>query len=200
MGTFPRRRANLNLEDAVDRFAEHPGIRGTTIVGLRYKGHAALGGDGQVTFGETIMKHKATKVRKLWNGTILAGVAGAAGDALALFERFEGKLEEHRGNLLRASVELVKEWRTDRYLRRLDALLAVLDTEHALILSGEGDLIEPDDGIVAIGSGGAYAMAAARAYLDADPKMGPREVVERSLRIAASICVYTNENIVVEEL
>jgi len=159
-----------------------------------------MGGDGQVSFGDTIMKHRAAKVRKLYNDTILVGCAGAAGDALALFERFEGKLEEFNGNLRRASVELVKEWRTDRYLRRLEAILAAVDKKGALILSGEGDLIEPDDGIVAIGSGGPFAMAAARAYVDSGLNLSAGTIVEKSLKIAASICVYTNERIVVEEL
>ena len=175
-------------------------IRGTTILGLKVKGKAAMGGDGQVSFGDTIMKHRAAKVRKLYNDTILVGCAGAAGDALALFERFEGKLEEFNGNLRRASVELVKEWRTDRYLRRLEAILAAVDKKGALILSGEGDLIEPDDGIVAIGSGGPFAMAAARAYVDSGSNLSAGTIVEKSLKIAASICVYTNEHIVVEEL
>jgi len=159
-----------------------------------------MGGDGQVSFGETIMKHRAAKVRKLHNDTILVGCAGAAGDAMSLFDRLEGKLEEFNGNLRRASVELVKEWRTDRYLRRLEAILAAVDKKGALILSGEGDLIEPDDGIVAIGSGGPFAMAAARAYVDSGLKLNARTIVEKSLKIAASICVYTNDQIVVEEL
>ena len=164
-------------------------MRSTTILGLTHKGKAAMGGDGQVSFGDTIMKHRASKVRKLYNDTILVGCAGAAADALALFERLEEKLESFNGNLRRASVELVKEWRTDRYLRK-----------GALILSGEGDLIEPDDGIVAIGSGGPFAMSAARAYVDNGSKLSAKTIVEKSLKIAASICVYTNDQIIVEEL
>lgn len=175
-------------------------MRGTTILGLRHHGKVALGGDGQVTLGDVIMKHGSSKIQKLWNGSILAGFAGAAGDAQALLERFEEKLNEHNGNLVRSSVELVKEWKTDRYLRHLEALLAVLDREHALLISGDGDLIEPDDGIIGIGSGGPYAIAAARAYIDSSPEWDARTIVERALRIASSICVYTNEQIKVEEL
>lgn len=175
-------------------------MRSTTILGLTHKGKAAMGGDGQVSFGDTIMKHRASKVRKLYNDTILVGCAGAAADALALFERLEEKLESFNGNLRRASVELVKEWRTDRYLRRLEAILAAVDEKGALILSGEGDLIEPDDGIVAIGSGGPFAMSAARAYVDSGSKLSAKTIVEKSLKIAASICVYTNDQIGVEEL
>lgn len=175
-------------------------MRGTTILGLRHNGTVALGGDGQVTLGDVIMKHSSSKVQKLWNGSVLAGFAGAAGDAQALLERFEEKLTEYNGNLVRSSVELVKEWKTDRYLRHLEALLAVLDREHALLISGDGDLIEPDDGIIGIGSGGPYAIAAARAYIDSNPKLDARTIVERALRIASSICVYTNDQIKVEEL
>ena len=175
-------------------------MHGTTILGLRHNGKVAIGGDGQVTLGDVIMKHNSSKIQKLWNGSIVVGFAGAAGDAQALLERFEEKLNEYSGNLLRSSVELVKEWKTDRYLRHLEALLAVLDRERSLLISGDGDLIDPDDGIIAIGSGGPYALAATRAYLDSNPKLDARTIVERALRIAASICVYTNDQIKVEEV
>jgi len=175
-------------------------MRGTTILGLRHNGEVAIGGDGQVTLGDVIMKHNSSKIRKLWNESILVGFAGAAGDAQALLERFEEKLNEYNGNLVRSSVELVKEWKTDRYLRHLEALLVVMDREHSLLISGDGDLIEPDDGIIGIGSGGPYALAATRAYLDSNPKLNARTIVERALRIASSICVYTNAQIKVEEL
>ena len=177
-----------------------PKTRGTTILGVRHNGKVAIGGDGQVTLGDTIMKHNASKIQKLWNGSILVGFAGAAGDAQALLERFEEKLNEYNGNLVRSSVELVKEWKTDRVLRHLEALLAVLDREHALLISGDGDLIEPDDGIIGIGSGGPYAIAATRAYIDSNPNLDARAIVERSLRIASSMCIYTNDQIRVEEL
>ena len=174
-------------------------IRGTTIIGLRYKGKAAIGGDGQVSFENTVLKQNAKKLRKLHNGTILAGFAGASADAFTLFERFEAKIEEFRGNLPRAAVELAKDWRTDRYLRRLEALLAVLDKEHALIISGNGDVIEPDDGIVAIGSGGPYALAAARALIEYS-NLDVKGIVQKSLEIAAGICVFTNDKISIDEL
>jgi len=167
----------------------------TTILGIVRGGRAALAGDGQVTFGDTIMKKGSTKIRRLHDGAILAGFAGTAADAFTLFERFEEKLETYKGNLQRAAVELAKDWRTDRYLRRLEALLACVDTERAFIVSGTGDIIEPDDGIVAIGSGGTYALAAARALQSADPEMDVGAVVERALHIAADICVYTNDEI-----
>lgn len=172
---------------------------GTTILGIRHKGKVAIGGDGQVSFENTIIKQNARKLRRLYNGTILAGFAGASADAFALFDRFESKIEEFHGNLNRAAVELAKEWRMDKYLRRLEALLAVLDKEHSLVISGNGDVIEPDDDIVAIGSGGPYALAAARAlveYSDLDAK----GIVRKSLEIAASICVFTNDKIIIEEL
>ncbi len=172
---------------------------GTTVLGLRRNGKAALGCDGQVTFGETVMKHNARKVQKLYNNTILAGFAGAAADAFALFERFEAKLETYNGNLRRAAVELTKDWRMDKYLRRLEALLAVMDKEFSLIISGSGDVIEPDDGIIALGSGGAYALAAAKAYLECS-QLDAKTVVEKSLLIASSIDVYTNDRIIIEEL
>ena len=174
-------------------------IKGTTIIGLRHKGKAAIGGDGQVSFENTVLKQNANKLRRLHNGTILAGFAGASADAFTLFERFEAKIEEFRGNLSRAAVELAKDWRMDRYLRRLEALLAVLNKEHALIISGNGDVIEPDDGIVAIGSGGPYALAAARALLEFS-NLDAKDVVKKSLEIAAGICVFTNDKISIEEL
>jgi ATP-dependent HslUV protease subunit HslV len=174
-------------------------MKSTTIIGVRHKGKVAIGGDGQVSLENTILKHNANKLRKLFNDKILAGFAGATADAFTLFERFESKIEKYHGNLPRAAVELAKDWRTDKYLRRLEALLAVLDKEHALIISGNGDVIEQDDGIVAIGSGGPYALAAARAlkeFSDLDAK----GIVKKSLEIASSICVYTNQNFFIEEL
>ena len=175
-------------------------IRSTTILALRYKGQTALGGDGQVTMGNAAVKHGAVKIRRLGDGKVLAGFAGSASDAIALFERFEGKLEEFRGNLSRAAVEMGKDWRTDRVLRRLEALLAVADNETSLILSGTGDIIEPDDGVLGIGSGGPMAIAAARGILSLEPKLNADEIVRKSLEIAADICVYTNSNISVETL
>lgn len=174
-------------------------FRATTIIGIRRKGHVALGGDGQVTFQDTVLKHNANKIRKLHNGTVLAGFAGTAADALTLFERFEEKLEKFSGNLPKAAVQLAKDWRTDKYLRRLEALLAVMDRKHGLLISGTGEVIEPDDGIVTIGSGGSYALAAARALLK-HSDLDAKSVVRESMKIAASICVYTNERIIIEEL
>lgn len=174
-------------------------IRATTIVGLIHNGKAALGGDGQVTLGQTVMKQNAKKIRTLSNGTVLAGFAGASADAFSLLERFEDKLEQYRGNLNRAAVELTKEWRTDKYLRKLEALLAVVSKEKALIISGTGDVIEPDDNIVAIGSGGSYALAAAK-MLTKHSNLSAKEIVEESLKTAAEICIYTNSNINIEEL
>lgn len=171
----------------------------TTVVSVRKNGKVALGGDGQVTVGSTIMKDRATKIRRLAEGRVLAGFAGAVSDALTLFERFEAKLNEYNKNLLRAAVELGKEWRTDKYLRNLEALLAVCDAERTLIVSGSGEIIEPDDGIVAIGSGGPYALAAARA-LAQHTDMDAEQIVREALLTAAHICIYTNENISVETL
>lgn len=176
-----------------------PVIRATTILAIRKDGKVALGGDGQVTVGETVMKANAQKVRILRGGKILGGFAGAAADALTLFDKFEEKLERFPTNLPRAAVELAKDWRSDRVLRRLEALLAVADKDHGLIISGTGEVIEPDDGILAIGSGGAYALAAARA-LSANTTMEPKEMVRRSLEIAGEICIYTNTNITVLDL
>ncbi len=174
-------------------------IRSTTVIGLSHNGVTALGADGQVTIGTIVMKQSSKKIRRLYNGTILAGFAGASADAFALFERFEQKLEQYRGNMERAAVELAKDWRTDKYLRRLEALLAVLSKDRALMISGTGDLIEPDDGIITIGSGGSYALAAAR-MLKKYSKLTAKEIVKESLETAADICIYTNRNIVIEEL
>jgi ATP-dependent HslUV protease subunit HslV len=174
-------------------------LHATTILGVRRNGRVAIGGDGQVTLGSTVMKQQANKIRKLHNDTVLVGFAGAAADAFSLLDRFEEKLEQHRGQLVRAAVELAKLWRTDKYLRQLEALIAVLDTDHSLVISGTGDVIEPDDGMVAVGSGGMYALAAAR-MLVKHTQLNAREIVEESLRTAAEICVYTNTNIRIEEL
>ena len=174
-------------------------VRATTILCVRKDGRVAMGGDGQVTVGETVMKAHANKVRVLGKGRVVAGFAGAAADAFTLFEKFDEKMERFPGNLSRAAVELAKDWRSDRVLRRLEALLAVANSEHAYLISGSGELIEPDDGILAIGSGGNYALAAARALLDRSD-LSARDVVERSLAIAADICVFTNHHITVVEL
>src|SRR5882672_5491958 len=174
-------------------------MRATTILSVRRDGRVAMGGDGQVTVGETVMKANATKVRTLKGGKILAGFAGAAADAFTLFEKFEEKLERYPGNLPRSAVELAKDWRSDRVLRRLEALLVVADREHGFVISGSGELIEPDDGVLAIGSGGSYALASARALLSASA-LPAKEIVQRSLEIAADICVYTNTHITVVEL
>jgi len=171
----------------------------TTILALRLNDRAVMAGDGQVTFGNTVMKHRARKIRKLYHDRILAGFAGSAADSFALFSRFESKLEQYRGQLERSAVELAKDWRTDRALRRLEAMLVVMDKAQLFLLSGTGDLIEPDDGIVGIGSGGPFAVAAAKA-LAAHSALEPRAIAERSMAIAADICIYTNANIVVEEL
>ena len=172
---------------------------GTTILGVRRNGKIALGGDGQVTLGDTVVKTSAVKIRHLYNDTILAGFAGATADAFALFEKFESKLEEYSGNLPRAVVELAKDWRTDKMLRRLEAMLIIMDSKYSFIISGEGDVLEPDDDVVTIGSGSPYALAAARAYLDST-RLSAANIVEKSLSIAASICVYTNNKITVMEL
>ena len=171
----------------------------TTIIGLRHNGHIAIGGDGQVTLGNTVMKQKSNKIRRLYNDSVLVGFAGSAADAFSLLERFEEKLEQYQGQLARAAVELAKLWRTDKYLRQLEALLAVLDKEHALIISGTGDVIEPDDGIVAVGSGGSYALAAAR-MLVKHTELSARDIVQESLNAASDICIYTNKNFTIEEL
>ena len=175
-------------------------IRSTTVLAVRYRGQTAMGGDGQVTMGQTAVKLGAVKIRRLAGGKILAGFAGSASDAIALFERFEAKLEEYRGNLARAAVEMGKDWRTDRVLRRLEALLAVANEETSLILSGTGDIIEPDDGILGIGSGGPIATAAARGILSLEPDLTAAEVARRALDITADICIYTNHKITIETL
>ncbi|MBI4427780.1 MAG: ATP-dependent protease subunit HslV [Ignavibacteriales bacterium] len=176
-----------------------PTLHATTIIGLRHNGNIAIGGDGQVTVGTTMMKQHSNKIRKLHNNSVLVGFAGTAADAFSLVDRFEEKLEQFQGQLVRASVELAKLWRTDKYLRQLEALLAVLDKEHALVISGTGDVIEPDDGIVAVGSGGSYALAAAR-MLVKHTKLNAQEIVRESLETAADICIYTNKNFHIEEL
>jgi ATP-dependent HslUV protease, peptidase subunit HslV len=171
----------------------------TTILAVRHRDRAVLAGDGQVTFGQTVVKQKARKIRRLYNDRILAGFAGSAADSFALFARFESKLEQYRGNLERSAVELAKDWRSDRILRRLEALLVVAALEHCFLLSGAGELIEPDDGVIAVGSGGNFALAAARALLPLEGQSA-RDIVQRSLEIAADICVFTNRNITVLEL
>jgi ATP-dependent HslUV protease subunit HslV len=174
-------------------------IRSTTIIGIRRDGMVAMAGDGQVSLGDTVMKQKARKIRKIYGDRVLAGFAGASADALTLFEKFESRIEQYKGNLTRAVVELAKEWRTDKILRRLEALLVVMDKEHSFVVSGSGEIIEPDDGIVAIGSGGGFALAAARALIKRSD-LDARTIVEEALLIAAGICVYTNEHITVEVL
>ena len=174
-------------------------IRSTTILCVRRGGEVAMAGDGQVSFNTTVMKHQARKIRKVHQDKVLTGFAGAAADAFTLVDRFEAKLEEYQGSLIRAAVELAKDWRADRVLRRLEALLAVADRETSLILSGTGDIIEPDDGIIGIGSGGSYALAAARA-LQQHTQLSAREIAETAMRIAADICIYTNDRLSVEEL
>src|SRR6266550_750146 len=179
--------------------SEHPRIRSTTVLLVRKEGRVALAGDGQVTLGETIMKSSAKKVRRLYNDSILAGFAGSTADAFALLTRFESKLEQYHGNLERASIELSKEWRTDKALRHLEALLVVADAKSSFLLSGNGDVIAPDQGTLAIGSGGSYALAAANALLK-HTDLTAREIAIEALRIAGEICIYSNQNIVVEEL
>jgi ATP-dependent HslUV protease subunit HslV len=171
----------------------------TTILAVRHGGRAVMAGDGQVTFGQTVVKQTARKIRRLYNDRILAGFAGSAADSFALFARFEAKLEQYRGNLERSAVELAKDWRSDRILRRLEAMLVVMDTNATFLLSGNGDLIEPDDGIVAIGSGGPFALAAAKA-LTANTTLDARAIAEKAMLIAGDICIYTNTSIVLEEL
>ncbi len=173
--------------------------RGTTILSVRRGDRVVIGGDGQVTLGDTVLKGNARKVRRLYRDRILAGFAGGTADAFTLFERFEAKLEQHQGQLTRAAVELAKDWRTDRALRRLEALLAVADRDNSLIITGNGDVVEPEGGLIAIGSGGPYAQAAARALLE-QTRLDARTIVEQSLHIAASICIYTNHELTIEEL
>jgi ATP-dependent HslUV protease subunit HslV len=174
-------------------------IHATTVLCLRHRGQVAIAGDGQVTIANTVVKATARKIRKLYHDKVVAGFAGAAADAFTLFSRFEGKLEEHRGNLARAAVELAKDWRADRVLRRLEALLAVADREQSFLVSGTGDLIEPDDGLIGIGSGGAYALAAARALIG-HSELDAKTIAVEAMRIAAGICIYTNDHITVETL
>jgi ATP-dependent HslUV protease subunit HslV len=174
-------------------------IHATTVISVRHRGQVAMAGDGQVSFNNMVLKHGARKVRRIHHDQILAGFAGAAADAFALFTKFEAKLDEYRGNLSRAAVELAKDWRTDRALRRLEALLAVADRDHSLIVSGTGDVIEPDDGVIGIGSGGGFALSAARALMK-HSELSAREIVAESMRIASEICIYTNNEITVEEL
>jgi len=173
--------------------------RGTTILSVRRNGKVVIGGDGQVSLGNTIMKGNARKVRRLYNGQVIAGFAGGTADAFTLFERFEAQLEKYQGQLVRAAVELAKDWRSDRALRKLEALLAVADSKNSLIITGNGDVIEPEDSLIAIGSGGAFAQSAARALLDST-ELDARDIVEKSLGIAADICIYTNHNRTIEEL
>ena len=174
-------------------------FHGTTIIGVRRNGKIALGGDGQVTLGDTVVKTSAVKIRRLYNDTILAGFAGATADAFSLFEKFESKLEEYSGNMPRAVVELAKDWRTDKMLRHLEAMLIIMDCKNSFVVSGEGDVLEPDDDVITIGSGSPYALAAARAYLDST-RLSAANIVEKSLLIASSICVYTNNKITILEL
>jgi ATP-dependent HslUV protease subunit HslV len=176
-----------------------PEFHGTTVIAVRKGTGVAMAGDGQVTMGATVMKSNARKVRRIYDGKVLVGFAGATADAFTLFERFEGKVKEYGGDITRAAVELAKDWRTDRILRRLEALLLVADRKATFLISGTGDVIEPDEGVIAIGSGGSFAYAAALAYLDAS-QLAPRDIAEKSLRIAAGICIYTNTEVVVEEL
>lgn len=177
-----------------------PVVHATTVLGVRRSGRVVLGSDGQATIGNTVMKHKAQKVRSLYDGKLLAGFAGATADAFTLFERFEEKLQQYGGNVTRAAVELAKDWRTDRYLRRLEALLAVASADRMLLISGTGDVIEPDDPIVAIGSGGPYALAAARALMSVESNLSAFDIVEKALTISADICIYTNHNLTILEL
>jgi ATP-dependent HslUV protease subunit HslV len=174
-------------------------LHATTVLAVRHAGHTVMASDGQVTFGDTVMKQSARKIRKLYNDRILAGFAGSAADSFALFSRFEAKLEQYRGNVERSAVELAKDWRTDRFLRRLEAMLIVMDAKSTFLLSGNGDLIEPDDGIIAIGSGGAYALAAAKA-LARHTTLDARTIAQQAMDIAGTICIYTNNVITIEEL
>ncbi|MBN9401046.1 MAG: ATP-dependent protease subunit HslV ['Candidatus Kapabacteria' thiocyanatum] len=177
----------------------YPEVHSTTVVGVMRNGKAALGADGQVSFGNTVMKHTARKVRRLYNDSVMVGFAGATADAFTLMQRFEEKLESHRGNLDRSAIDLARDWRTDRYLRRLEAMMIVMNQSKVLLLSGTGDVIEPDDNIIAIGSGGPYALSAARA-LAANTDLDARTIVEKSLHIAADICIYTNNVLTIDEL
>lgn len=179
--------------------AKYPEIRSTTILAVRHKGEVAVAGDGQVTLGNTVVKHQARKVRRLYQGRVITGFAGATADAFTLFDKLEQKLEQYKGNLLRASVELAKEWRTDKYLRRLEAMLIAVDEEYSLLLSGTGDVIESDTGVLAIGSGGPYAQAAALALVE-NSTLSAEEICRSALKIAGDICIYTNNSIIVEKI
>jgi len=181
------------------RANDSPGWHGTTVLSVRKNGGVVIAGDGQVSVGQTIIKANARKVRRLGGGSVIAGFAGATADALTLFERLEGKLEQHPGNLTRAAVEMAKDWRTDRYLRRLEAMMAVADAKTSLVLTGVGDVLEPDDGLIGIGSGGQFALAAARALMDRE-ELDAEAVARRAMAIAAEICVYTNNNVLIEKL
>ena len=187
--------ASTGMANHRERYA----LDGTTILSVRKGGKTVIAGDGQVTLGSTVFKSGARKVRRLGDGAVIAGFAGATADAFTLFERLEGKLDQHPGQLMRACVELAKDWRTDRYLRRLEAMMAVADARASLILSGTGDVLEPDDGVIGIGSGGAYALAAARALIDVGD-LDAEAVARRAMKIAADICIYTNENVVIESI
>jgi ATP-dependent HslUV protease subunit HslV len=207
-GICDKQRATCNLQRATGEFqmtksnkeqTRFEPMRATTVLAVRKDGRAVMAGDGQVSLGETIMKHRAVKVRFMYKDTVLVGFAGAAADAFNLFERLEGKLETYKGNLTRAAVELAKDWRTDRILRRLEALILAMDREHMLIISGTGDVIEPDESVAAIGSGGPYALAAARALM-AHSNLDAPSIAREAMKIASSICVYTNEHIVVHEI
>ncbi len=175
-------------------------IRSTTVLSVRHSGHVVVAGDGQVSVGQTVVKRSARKVRRLHENRVLAGFAGSTADAMTLFDKFEGKIQEFNGNLRRAAVELAKDWRTDRVLRRLEAMLIVADKDNSLLVSGLGDVIEPDDGVLAIGSGGNYALAAGRALIRHNPTMGARQIAEAAMKIASEICVYTNDQFIIEEL
>lgn len=177
-----------------------PQLKATTVLGIIHNGEAAIGGDGQATMDKTVMKATVNKVRKLYEGKIAAGFAGSTADAFTLFEKYEEKLKQYNGNLQRAAVEMAKEWRNDKFLRKLEALLIVMSKDQALLISGNGDVIEPDDQILAIGSGGSYALAAARALKDNAPELSAREIIEKSLNIAADICIYTNHNLSIIEI
>lgn len=175
-------------------------LEATTVLSIIHNGEAAIGGDGQATMKDTVMKSTVTKVRRLYEGKIAAGFAGSTADAFTLFEKYEEKLKQYNGHLQRAAVEMAKEWRSDKFLRKLEALLIVMNKEQALLISGQGDVIEPDDQILAIGSGGSYALAAARALKDSAPELSAREIIEKSLNIAADICIYTNHNLSILEI
>ncbi len=192
-GGTPRKRGNESF------YPRGQGVRSTTVLSVRHRGRVVMAGDGQITFEHTVMKRTARKVRKIYSDRVLAGFAGTSADAFTLFGKFESKLEQFNGNLLRAAVELAKEWRTDRVLRRLEALLIVADKDRSLVISGNGDVIEPDEGVTAIGSGGPYAHAAAKALVD-HSDLDARAIAEEAMKIAACICIYTNDNVTVEEL